>query len=164
MAVDFERLVPINDLRGESQVETNELHDMFERARACLLSQRWLESLGDAYFGFGAGGVLGVFLVRVKPGGLDEEWLWVIEGDIPPAYLVTDEAPNAAAALERYADLMEDRVETVRVGRGLEDVFPVDAPADAEHADLLASRVRTIRETLIPAAKHRPSCLRPLRP
>lgn len=42
--------------------------------------------------------------------------LWVVAGDLPSAYLVTDAAPTATAtaALAIYCSLMQDWVEAVR--------------------------------------------------
>jgi hypothetical protein len=44
-----------------------------------------------------------VLLVKITPTREDvDEWLWVVVGDLPPAYLVADDAPGPAAALRAY--------------------------------------------------------------
>lgn len=150
--VGLGKLVPADQIRGEDDAETRELQDMLQRSRAYLQSHRWCEGVSEAYLGLGIGGVVAVFLFRTKMRTGDEELLWVIEGDLPSAYLVTDSATTAAMALEIYTDLMEDWVGAVRKGSGLQDVFLVDAPADEEHASLLEKRITLLRRDIIPAA------------
>jgi hypothetical protein len=152
MTLDLGKLVSADQIRGEDDEETLELQKMLKRARAYLLSQDWCEAVSDEHLGFGVGGVVAVFLLRAKLRTGGEELLWVIEGDLPSAYLVTDRARSASTALEIYADLMQDWVKAVRRGTGLRDVFPVDAPADEEHAALLEKRIELLRRDIIPAA------------
>ena len=97
------------------------------------------------------GGVVAVFLFRIDPAPPAEEWLWVVTGDLPSAYLVTDEAQTPAAALEGYCALMEDWATAVRSGAPLEDVFPVAAEATKENADSVVKRVNFVRNEVIPA-------------
>jgi hypothetical protein len=97
------------------------------------------------------GWVVGVFLFHIDPAPGVDEWLWVVAGDLPTAYLVTDEAPDPASALEAYCNLMSDWAEAVRAGRDLADVFPVAAEATLEHAEMLANRVSFLRARVIPS-------------
>lgn len=152
--VDLEKLVPVAQMRGEDAEETGELNEMYERACAYLTSHDWCQSVEEAYLGFGVGGVVAIFLFRAKLNTRTEELLWVVEGDLPTAYFVTDQASTAASALGVYVELMESWAEAVRSGTGLEDAFPVDAPADEEHAALLESRLKLLRSDIIPAAAH----------
>lgn len=152
MTLDLGKLVPADRIRAEGAEETRELQDMLARARAYLLSHDWCEGVSEAYLGFGVGGVVAVFLLRAKLKTGAEELLWVVEGDLPSAYLVSDRATTAANALEIYAGLMQEWVDAVRKGRGLQDVFPVAAPADEEHASLLETRINLLRRDIIPAA------------
>jgi len=152
MTIDLGKLVPADRIRGEDDEETRELREMLQRSRAYLLSHDWCEEASEAYLGFGVSGVVAVFLFRTKLKTGTEELLWVVEGDLPSAYLVSDRATTAAAALETYADLMQDWVDAVRKGTGLRDVFPVDAPADEEHASLLETRIKLLRRDIVPAA------------
>ena len=55
------------------------------------------------YFGDGYGGIVAVFLFRIEAERAEiDEWLWVVFGDVPPAYLVTDIAKSPSQALEAY--------------------------------------------------------------
>jgi hypothetical protein len=155
MTLDLGKLVPAAQMYGEDEAETTELREMLTRARSYLLSHRWCESVTEEHLGFGVGGIVAVFLVRARLRTGGEELLWVVDGDLPPAYLVTDRAKDAATALEVYADLMQDWVNAVRQGKDLREVFPVEAPPDEEHAALLETRIRLLRSDMVPAARER---------
>lgn len=48
---------------------------------------------------------------------------------------------------------MEGWIEAVRSGGGVDEVFPVKAPADEEHAAMLETRLAMLRSDIIPAAE-----------
>lgn len=152
--VEFDRLVPVDAMVGEDQSETEMLRSMLRDAETFLTSHKWCPPIVERFLGFGVGGVVAVFLFRVseKVHGTDD-LLWVVEGDLPSAYLVTDGAPNPAAALSGYADIMEDWANAVLTGSALDEVFPVHAAPTAEHANMLLSRIKFIRERLIPLSQ-----------
>jgi hypothetical protein len=75
--------------------------------------------------------------------------LWVVVGDLPPAYLVCDDAPTWQEALQSYCSEMTRWVEAVRAGTSLEDVIPVGSEPTLEHAAMLASRVEFIRGKIV---------------
>src|SRR5262245_45603207 len=105
-------------MRGESEEETALLDGMRADAERFLGSSAWCGGVDESYFGLGVGGIVAIFLFRIRPAqaGVDE-WLWVVTGDLPPAYLVTDQAPNPACALKTYIGLMREWVEAARSGR-----------------------------------------------
>jgi len=76
---------------------------MTEAARGFVESFDWCRGIREEYIGIAVPGIVGVYLFRIGPTdpGVDE-WIWVIVGDLPPAYITTDEAPNPAAALDGY--------------------------------------------------------------
>ena len=86
-----------------------------------------------------------------------DEWLWVVVGDVPPAYLVTDDAATPAKALGIYIDLMEEWVDAVEAGEPVGDLIPV-ATADGyelidetpANAAMLKSRLGYLREQIVP--------------
>src|SRR4051812_48819734 len=107
MSLDMRKVVPAAMLAGEDAEDTALLRGMLERASQYLRSFRWCADIEEAYFGLGVGGVVAVFLFRIRPAqtGVDP-LLWVVVGDVPSAYLVTDRAPSPACALEGYVELM----------------------------------------------------------
>jgi hypothetical protein len=128
------------------------LAKMRAEAEKYILSFDWCQGLADVRFGGGIGKIVAAFLVQLvetRPPTVDE-WLWVVVGDTPSAFLVADGAPDGAAAIRVYCDLMQDWVDAVRQKRKMSEVFPVKAPADQKHADLLATRLVLLRDEIIP--------------
>jgi hypothetical protein len=149
--VDLERLTPAEQIVGEDAEETALLNEMLQNAIDYLRGFRWCPPIDQVYMGCGVGGVVAVFLFhfREQIHGTDE-WLWVIEGDLPTAYLVLDQASDPASALEVYCCLMEDWAKAVIKGRPLKEVFPVQAEPSLDNANILLERLTFIRTRLLP--------------
>lgn len=150
--MDTSTLITEDSIRGEDSEETVELRQMLKNAKLYISSFDWCPDIDKVFLGFGIGGVIAVFLFRfVQPIGEEkDDVLWVIEGDLPSAYLVTDDAPTPRAALQIYCELMEDWVAAVKTGSSLETVFPVRAKADNENAIMLERRISFIRNKILP--------------
>jgi hypothetical protein len=121
-----------------------------------LLEHEWCRSVRREYFGLGVGGVLAVFCFEIDPAESDaDRWLWIVVGDLPPAYLVPDFAATATEALSVYCEVMQEWVDAVREGDDLSEVFPVRAEPTEEHVAMLESRLEMIRGEIIPAFRQR---------
>ena len=150
-AVDMKTVVPIAKIKGEDAEETALLKEQFARAQAYLTSFKWCNGIKESYFGDGVGKIVAVFLFRIDSPEDVDEWLWVVTGDIPSVYMVTDDAATPALALEGYCELMEDWAAAVRGEDGLtlDDVYPVEAPATKANADDLDGRIAFIRKNIL---------------
>ncbi|MCX5647513.1 MAG: hypothetical protein NTX40_00205 [Planctomycetota bacterium] len=149
--VDLEKLIPAENIAGEDAEETRLLKEMLHNATDYLQGFQWCPPIERIYLGCGVGGVVAVFLFhfgqRIR--GTDE-WLWVVEGDLPTAYLVLDQAGDPVSALEVYCQLMDDWSKAILDGRPLDDIFPVKAEPTADNAKRLIKRLNFIRERLLP--------------
>jgi hypothetical protein len=140
--VDSSKVVPADRLQGEDAEDTLKLRSLLEEARSYLGRLSWCGSIADEYFGLGVGGIVGVFLFKIIPTAPDvDDWLWVIVGDLPPAYIVTDEARNPAAALEAYVGEMQRWVSAAEKGDSVSDLIPVNVPPTPENSQRLRKRL-----------------------
>ena len=149
---DFNTLVPTTRMQGESRRETKELRSMLAKAREYISSFNWCPDIAETYLGIGIGGVVAVFLFQFtqKINGTDGT-LWVVVGDVPSAYMVTDQAPDARAALGVYCDLMEAWAKAVIEGKPTSNAYPVEAEPTTENAASLLSRIEFLRGRILPA-------------
>lgn len=156
MTADMSKVVPLADAIREATDEASELKALAQRAREYVTSFQWCAGVREMYSGIAVPGVIGVFLMRIKPRGtgVDDE-LWVVVGDIPPAYLVTDEASTPAKALMLYANLMQDWVDAVNEDRPVADLIPVNAEPTKNMAAMLDSRLRFLVERVVPTFSDR---------
>ena len=120
-----------------SRIRKREVAEYAERAQAFLSPHSWCPSIVYGQLAWAVAGVAGVFLFKLIPGRPEvDDTLWVVVGDLPPAYLVCDETPSWRDALENYVLEMEQWVAAVREGQPLDDVIPVDVAPTREHADM----------------------------
>jgi hypothetical protein len=138
-------------LQGEDEEDTSLLQSMLEEGAEYLASFKWCVAIKQKFFGWGAGGICAVFLFEIENSASpDDSLLWVIVGDVPPAYLVAGDGPaNPLAALATYVDLMQEWVDAAKGGRSVVGLVPVNVPATRENARLLASRLEYIREAFL---------------
>jgi hypothetical protein len=148
---DLEKLTPASQVTGEDAEETALLQEMLRHATEYVTNFRWCPPIDQVYFGCGVGGILAVFLFhfRQRIHGTDE-WLWIVEGDLPAAYIVLDRACDPPSAVEVYCQLMQDWAKAVLEKRSVNVVFPVKAPPTPENAQNLMKRLNFIRQRLLP--------------
>ena len=156
--IDFTKVVPIAEFSGEDAEDDALLKEMAERGRAYLSSFGWCGEIVDGYMGdIAVGGVVAVLLFKIVPArdGVDD-WVWVIVGDLPPAYITVDDAPNPACALDGYIGAMQEWIAAVKSGKSVEGLIPVETSAgDAsleptpETADRLERRLRFLDEEIL---------------
>lgn len=113
-----------------------------DEAREFLLYYDWCKEILEQYVGLFVEGIVGVFLFRISPSRPDvDDWVWVIVGDLPPAYLTCESCPNPATALDGYLGAMYEWVEAASNGKSVADLIPVNVPASPSNAELLRKRL-----------------------
>ncbi len=145
-------MTQINEI-SHSDLEHNE--EVFQQsvlAKNYLKSFKWCKEIVNGWLAYGFGKILCVFFFEIEPAnnsGADDK-IWVIVGDIPPAYLDFVGYPSAKEALDFYCYLMEEWVDCVNNGKSVDDCYPVNAPATKEYADMLQTRINIIKEDFLP--------------
>jgi hypothetical protein len=140
--IDLTKLTHSAALRGEDDNEIQLLKAMLSDAERYLLSFGWCRDIIESYIGIGVGGVVAVFLFQITPNGkLVDEWLWVIVGDIPPAYITIDSAPNSACALDAYIGAMQKWINAVSNGHPVDGLIRVNVSPSLENVGRLKSRL-----------------------
>ncbi|MCG3190497.1 MAG: hypothetical protein LKCHEGNO_03230 [Burkholderiaceae bacterium] len=111
-------------------------------AKEYLLYYDWCKDILEEYVGLIVDGIVGIFLFRISPSrpGVDE-WLWVIVGDLPPAYITCDRCPNPATALDGYIGAMSEWVDAASKGMSVAELIPVNVPATPANAQILRKRL-----------------------
>lgn len=145
-------VVPVSEMFGENEDETQRLLNMEERAREFITTFAWCGGIRDFYYGAGIGDVFAVFLAHIEPTQEPvDEYLWIVVGDFPSAYLVTDECPAPKEALEGYIWEMRKWVALAKQGKTSKDVIPVNVPATPEWAERLELRLDALEQRIIPS-------------
>ncbi|MDQ2799460.1 MAG: hypothetical protein M3Y13_07450 [Armatimonadota bacterium] len=137
-------MIPTSDLQGQAVIE------LARRAEQFLAGHRWCKSISERYLAWALAPQTGVFFFRLIPAykGVDKE-LWVIIGDLPPAYIVCDKAQSWQEALDAYGVEMMKWVEAVRNGRSITKLIPVNAEPTSEYANMLETRIKLIWKLIV---------------
>jgi hypothetical protein len=144
-------VVPIDQTAGDDDEDTRLLRVMAEAARDYLRRFPWCGDIREGYYGHGCGGIVAVFFFRIQPTHASiDEWLWVVIGDVPPAYLVIDNAKTPSEALEGYIQQMSKWVALAKQGRSSKDVIPVYVSPTPENAADLEKRLKMLHELMLP--------------
>ena len=137
-------------MSGEDDEETQELSELFQRAQDYLRSFRWSDGIIDSYFGIGVGKIFAVFLFEIIHSKEDvDDWVWVVVGDIPSAYITTEGIPNPACALDGYIGEMRRWVAAAERGDPIDELIPVNVPPTQEWAHALKSRLDILDRTIL---------------
>ena len=147
--MDISAFQPIEAITADTPEEADRLRGLAVEALDYIQGFSWCPPLRQVLLAYGIGDVIGLFLVRfAEPaGGVDDE-LWVVSGDLPLAYFVTDDAPTPAEALSTYCDLMESWAEAVLEDGSLDEAFPVGAEPTQENAEALRKQLDFIRQLI----------------
>jgi hypothetical protein len=141
---DVAAMIPIADLRTPAVIE------LAERSERFLVDHGWCREIEERYLAWAIAPQTGVFFFRIIPAFEDvDRELWVIVGDLPPAYIVCDNAETWQEALDAYAFEMMKWVEAVRKGQSVADIIPVNVEPTAEHATMLETRINLIAELFV---------------
>lgn len=151
MTVDLTKVAPLESFIPEFEEDLPLFNADVEKARRFLTSQTWCQRVNSLYLGITVPGVVLVCLADIVPLGDADPRVWVIVGDIPPAYIVTTTAPNPASALDAYIFEMSRWVDAVETKGDLAVVIPVDAPPTAGNAAALRKRLDLLRNEVLSA-------------
>ena len=143
---DLSKVVLATKFEGEDVEETRLAGVSIAAARSYISGFRWCSKIVEQYVGLLFPGVLGVSLFEIVPARNAPPWVWIITGDLPPAYLNVDPnvTPNAANALDCYVGHMRAWVDAIRDQKSLEGLMPVAAEPTIANANLLDSRLDMI--------------------
>jgi hypothetical protein len=138
-------LIPVTDIVGDDEQDTLLLTKMSYAAVDYISSFAWCETIHNSYFGGGVGGIFAVFFFHIRPGRPEvDPWIWVVVGDIPPAYIPLSDSDSPSDVFRSYIRGMNRWVDMARHG-GIDDkargVPPVNLPATPEWAEKINQKL-----------------------
>lgn len=110
----------------------------------------WCSRIVSTYIGIVYPGIIGVFLFNIIANRKDvDEWVWVIVGDLPPAYITCEDCPNPATAIDAYIGAMLDWVSAASVGDSVDKLIPVNVLPTKGNASKLKLRLEFLDEKIL---------------
>lgn len=109
----------------------------------------------DGWLAENFGYILNIYYFKILPDNKScfDEYVWIIVGDISPAYIDIVSAKNTYEALDTYISIMQDWVDNVACGKSVEDCYPINVPPKKEYAKMLDSRLKSLKMDFIPIMK-----------
>jgi hypothetical protein len=151
VAPNLQSVTPLSRYREEHAAEIADIDASVASARAYVSSFSWLKAIREIHVGAIYPGVISILLLRVEPARPDiDEWIWIIGGDLPPAYITCDQAVVPWEALDGYIGALEPWIAAVRAGESVSKLMPVNAAPTIENADALERRLKFLDEKIMP--------------
>ncbi len=127
-----------------------ELVKVHTEAVAYLMGFVWCKKVINSYVYLNLGSTLSIFLFEINnSASSDDNYLWIVVGDIPPMYLDIHGPKTTKEVLEDYIRLAEDWIMHVKDGRSVKSCYPFKAEPILEMATLLEKRITFMKNTLI---------------
>jgi len=137
-------------MKPAAEIEHPGVRVLASQAERFVAGFPWCAHVTRSSLGFAIAGVLGVFRIDLVPTGQGvDPTVWVVVGDLPPAYLAFEAADTWQDALAGYIHEMQRWVQAVGAGESVAELIPVNVSPTTEHADLLESRLQFLRERLV---------------
>ncbi len=142
-AQTFERIAEI------SFDDEPDLHSLSIDAERYLLMHRWCEGIVNGWLAVYWEGILAVFLFQIDPthNGVDK-YVWIVIGDIPPAYIDVQSGRNPKEALDSYVLIMSEWVDNIMDGKAVAESYPVAMPPVKENAVMLKKRLDILQDLI----------------
>ena len=149
--MNFPQTLPI-DRRKIENSEDDRLVGIANEGLRYIKAFPWVRCVKNATLYFGVSNIIALLFVEIDGANKVDKYLWVVSGDLPSAYFVTDLAKDAKSSLHVYCELMEQWCLAVVLGKGIEEAFPVEAEPTKENAKSLRKRIDFIKQNIIPIA------------
>lgn len=155
--MDYADLIKIEDLPNSGVEDAAGLVKLGQEAENFLMWHQWCGAVRQGYLDYDWYGILALFYFEIEPASPNaDNNLWVIVGDVPPAYLDLESCPTATAAIEGYVYELQRWVDAVNAEELVDELMPVYerislkrvAPTP-EFARMLESRLDFVRLEII---------------
>lgn len=149
-SIDYFENISEVEFSFRSADEEKYLRTLLDEANGFIKRQNWCKAIIAEKCGLVCDGAFGVFLFEIMPANSSaDNFIWVIVGDLPPAYITCDDAKNAIAAVNLYLGAMDCWVEAVLNGKSVSGLIPVDAAPTKENALSLKGRLDWIGDNVV---------------
>jgi hypothetical protein len=129
----------------------DEVVPLIKESKEYLLSHKWCKSINKGWLFINIGYAVNVFLYNIEnEQSPEDDFLWVIVGDLPPIFLDTHNVKSTKEAVQMYVDLADDWVDHVESRQSLDECFPFDVTSTSELVGRFKERVRLLQNSILP--------------
>jgi predicted adenine nucleotide alpha hydrolase (AANH) superfamily ATPase len=145
-------MIEIEKIKEENIEYLDEVLTLKVQAEDYLKAFKWCKKIKNGWLVKEWGYILCIFYFEIEPAvdSVADSFVWIIVGDLPPAYIDIESASNAYEALTSYLSLMQDWVDNVNQGKSVEECFPIKVEPTDEYAEMLGARMNILKEDYLP--------------
>jgi len=124
---------------------------LLEEAHEYLNAHTWCQNIINGWLFSNLGKVLCIFLYQIENNQSPEDnFIWIIVGDFPPAYLDSEGVKNTREVVEAYIYLVKDWIGHAENGQSMEQCYPLLTSWTEEHIKMLKARVELLEKSILP--------------
>jgi len=129
----------------------SELPLLLDESHRYLSSHPWCQNITNGWLFTNLGEVLCIFLYQIENSqSPTDNLIWVIVGDLPPAYIDSKEIGNTRKVVEVYIYLVKDWIEHAENARNMEQCYPLLSGWTEEHVEMLKVRADLLEKSILP--------------
>jgi hypothetical protein len=141
--VNYKTITPDIDFYPELKV-------IHEEAKNYLLGFKWCTEIKNSFLYTNLGSAFCIFIFEILNSQSNEDdFLWVIVGDIPSMYLDIHGPQTTKEVVEDYIGLAENWIGNVKSGKPVDECYSFNAEPTIELAEFLEKRVSFMKNTLL---------------
>jgi hypothetical protein len=123
---------------------------LLEESREYLRAHAWCDKINNGWLFVNLGKVLCILLYQIENNqSPDDNLIWMMVGDFPPVYLDSQGVDNTREVVDVYIYLVNDWIEHVEDGRGVEECFPVLSNWTNEKIEMLKIRMELLKSSIL---------------
>lgn len=120
-------------------------------ASAYIQGFQWCKEVKESVLYLNLGSTLCIFLLEIENSSSTEDnFLWIMVGDIPSMYLDVYGPKTTIQVIEDYVFLAKQWISKVESGLSVANCYPFEAAPTLEMAEMLKKRIKFYEEKLIP--------------
>lgn len=139
-------MLSLADISDQTADYAEQMLSLSDEAQRFLRGHRWCRKVDEGFLTW-CFPYLAVFRFDVQVYEASEK-LWVIVGDVPPAYLDVTLCPNAKEAIEGYLGELMAWVEAATEGSAVDGLMPVYRRYSFEVLDATPEVARSLRKRI----------------
>lgn len=137
MKINTNEMTLFEDIKN---VQSSDLEfiELSNEATSYLLSHKWCKNIEKQWLAANWENLLVIFFFKIIPNSnTADDYVWIVVGDLPPAYIDIESAKNVKEVVHTYIEIMNDWVQCVFKGGKIEDFYPINVPPTREFAEML---------------------------
>lgn len=143
---------PVRIENIDSSIEFfDEVTPLLEESKKYLTSHKWCKSIKQGWLFTNIGYAVNIFLYEIEnEQSPDDNFIWIMVGDLPAIYLDTYGVETTREVIEGYIDLASDWIHFAESDQYLDNCFPFQINISSESIRMFKERIQLLHDNILP--------------